>query len=280
MLEYQEEDLVVQKQKLPNVLRKEFQDGYHRPEERRGWHEVLPFVITTLLGVQFELEPFHFQAYSNSGGRWQVMLGCGCETNHATRYDEVDAAECQAEAEMIFKAEQELVELRWSMQKARSTAEQQVEALMREVEALKKSEPELAQEITQAVEEAQTLQAAEKAEASAAEKAAQEKEAGDKAVEDICAWERHAEVAAFLKKHGFRSINEAKRSFLSSSYALHRADGGTSSLGWSSERAEGVGASEQRQDSYAAGKEWKICQPCGASRAERCGKSLQGCLRG
>mmetsp|Transcript_44939 Transcript_44939/g.91821 ORF Transcript_44939/g.91821 Transcript_44939/m.91821 type:complete len:159 (-) Transcript_44939:132-608(-) len=29
------EDLVLQKQKLPNVLRKEFQDGYHRPEERR-----------------------------------------------------------------------------------------------------------------------------------------------------------------------------------------------------------------------------------------------------
>lgn len=86
---------------------------------------------------------------------------------------------------------------------------------MREVEALKKSEPELAQEIAEAVEEAQTLQAAEKAEASAVEKAAQE---ADKAVE-----ERHAEVAAFLKKHGFRSINEAKRSFLSSSYALHRA---------------------------------------------------------
>lgn len=142
--------------------------------------------------------------------RWQAMnvLGCSCETNHATRYDEVSTAECQAEAEMIFKAEQELVELRWNMQKARSTAEQQVEALMREVEALKKSEPELAQEIAEAVEEAQTLQAAEKAEASAVEKAAQE---------------RHAEVAAFLKKHGFRSINEAKRSFLSSSYALHRA---------------------------------------------------------
>mmetsp|Transcript_59715 Transcript_59715/g.94557 ORF Transcript_59715/g.94557 Transcript_59715/m.94557 type:complete len:179 (+) Transcript_59715:67-603(+) len=30
-----EDQVVLQKQKLPNVLRKEFQDGYHRPEERQ-----------------------------------------------------------------------------------------------------------------------------------------------------------------------------------------------------------------------------------------------------
>jgi len=33
----------------------------------------------------------------------------------------------------------------------------------------------------------------------------------------------------------------------------------------------GVGTSEQWQDSYAAGKKWKICQPCGAKpRSEGC----------
>jgi len=129
----------------------------------------------------------------------------------------------EAEAEMILKAEQELVELRWSLQRARSEAEQQVDDLMKEVktnqEALAKTEPELAKEIKETAEKIKEV----KAEKAAEEAAAKEHEAAVAAGRAKEEEERQVAVADFLKKYGFKSVNSPKRSLLWSSYALHKA---------------------------------------------------------
>ena len=146
-----------------------------------------------------------------------MALSCTCPTHGSEKYDQIDVTQWEAEAELILQAEQELVELRWNMTKARSAAELQVEALMKEVEALKKSEPELAEEIAAAVEQVQSMKEAEKADA--------EREAleAERAAAAETAEERQAEVKAFLKKYDFVSVSKAKRSWFFSSYALHKA---------------------------------------------------------
>jgi len=115
----------------------------------------------------------------------------------------------QAEEEARQKAEEEAEQQRAA--EARRAAEEAAEAARRAQLEQKLREKRKAEEQERLEAERRAAEEKEQARRRAQEQAEREHE------------ERQREVASFLKQHGFSSINGVKKSFMSSTYPLHKA---------------------------------------------------------
>ncbi|CAE7905912.1 unnamed protein product [Symbiodinium microadriaticum] len=146
-----------------------------------------------------------------------AMFGMDCSSTCARQEQATSTVKVDVEAMVRRQAEEE------ARQKAEEQAEQQ-----RAEEARR-----AAQEAAEAARQAQLEQklreqreAEEQERLEAERRAAEEKEQARRRAQEQAEREheeRQREVASFLKQHGFSSINGVKKSFMSSTYPLHKA---------------------------------------------------------
>ncbi|CAJ1445815.1 unnamed protein product [Effrenium voratum] len=146
------------------------------------------------------------------------MFNCSCLETHAI----TEELTVEEEADLLLEAERQLVQLRWTLQRARSATEQEVQKVLDQASktcaSVSRAQPELAEEIVHAITAVKANSETVKVEADAP--TAKQVVAS---VDPAEAQTRRDAVAAFLKKHGFSAVSRGKRSLLSTTYPLHKA---------------------------------------------------------
>eukprot|EP00439_Symbiodinium_sp_Y106_P009605 s3374_g1.t1 len=146
-----------------------------------------------------------------------AMFGMDCSSTCARQEQATSTVKVDVEAMVRRQAEEE------ARQKAEEEAEQQRAAEARRA-AEEAAEAARRAQLEQKLREKRKAEEQERLEAE--RRAAEEKEQARRRAQEQAEREheeRQREVASFLKQHGFSSINGVKKSFMSSTYPLHKA---------------------------------------------------------